>query len=201
MDDALFTSSRSVMRADRLDAHRACRIVLWSSRAAEPCAVLHLRRGSLACRLARLLVDRPARHLVLAAAVGDRAARGAALEVRRVRLLGAAAGQRAAAQARRRQALLHCRKKSLLLRGELRDAFFDGARLQHAAALQPLPRARKQLNKERVESICSRLSNGITQRERKSRFTSHGDIAVEPRLLHQLCGVHNVLSKGQELCR
>ena len=63
----------------------SCRVShVASSCAAGPRIVLS--RSRLARRLARLLLGRPVRHLVLAAAVAHGAARGAALEVRQMRL-------------------------------------------------------------------------------------------------------------------
>ena len=99
-------------------------------------AAAALRAALHAC----LWAGQPATSLVLAAAVDHGAARGAGLEVRRVRLAGAAAIQRAAAQAWRRQTVLHHCMESSPLRRKKPDACLDVARLQHAAALQPLQR-------------------------------------------------------------
>ena len=164
-----------------------------SLRAARPRAV---RRSSLARRFARLFVRRPARHLVLTAAVDHGPARGAALEVRRVRLLGAAARESAAAPARCGHAGLHsCFDCTLRMRLRL-DFLLDAALLQHATALQPIPRARQQLHQARIQSICTSLSNGAAKFVCERRIIVQRHMA--PRLLHQLRGVHDVFSKRLE---
>ena len=99
---------------------------------------------------------RPARHLVLAAAVDHGVACGAALEVRRVRLLGAAAVQRTGAQTRRVHAARHRGYVSVLHHRLYSDARFYLARLQYAAALQLLAGVRKQLHHAHIQSARDR---------------------------------------------